>query len=241
MALTPLVTEYLVPLLKDGMKIASMGYPDIVASESAVERWLDGRQCEYRDDAAKICKWHGMPLQRIPEAKSFFKAFGVHLAVYDLYETRGDELLCDLNYPWSENHYDTNHNDLGKYDFVLDVGTLEHCFNVAQAAKNMAELLNKGGIILHSNPFSMGNHGFYGLNPTWFHDFYMQDGFELQWCFLMEKGSNQAIQVPMTKRFDCQTDKELNIFAAAKRTEIQAILYPQQTKYVALAAAGNRA
>lgn len=234
MALTPLVTEYLVPLLKDGMKIASMGYPDIVASESAVERWLDGRKCEYRDDAAKICKWHGMPIQRIPEAKSFFEAFGVTLDVFDLYQTRGDEILCDLNEP-------IDNSMQGKYDFVLDVGTLEHCFNIAQAARNMAGLLNKGGIILHSNPFSMGNHGFYGLNPTWFHDFYNQDGLELIWCFLMEKGSNQAIQVPMTKRFDCQTDKELNIFAAARRTEIQTILYPQQTKYVALAAAGNRA
>lgn len=232
MALTPLVTDYLIPQLKQGSRIASMGYPDIVASEGLVEKWLDGKSCEYRDDAAKICKWHGMKPQRIPESKSFFKAFGAELDVFDFYQTRGDEIVADLN---------VQYEVTGQYDFVLDVGTLEHCFNIAQAAKNMAGLLNVGGIILHSNPFSMGNHGFYGLNPTWFSDFYNQPGFGLKWCFLMEKGGNEIIQVPFTKRFDCQTDKELNIFAAAERTQLLAITYPQQTKYVALAAAGNRA
>lgn len=233
MALTPLVTEDLVKRLKVGDRIASMGYPDIVAQEADVERWLGGRKCEMRADSETICKWHGLKPQKIPEADSFFAAFGAHLFVFDIVAARGGEIICDLNYPMPQPLY---RDDL--YKFVLDVGTIEHCFNIGQAALNMAGLLQPGGIIYHSNPFVMGNHGFYGLNPTWFADFYGQPGFELLWCKLMAKGGNEPIDIPLTKRF-ILNGGEVNIFAAARRNEVKSIGFPMQTKYASLAAAGQ--
>lgn len=232
MALTTFATDYLVPLIKEGSRIASFGYPDIVSSEKDVLMWLGKRECAYREDAETICKWHGLNPQRIPDAASFFEAFGATLDVFDIVQARGNEILCDLNEPMDAMYAQ-------RYDFVLDVGTIEHCFNIGQAAKNMGALLNRNGIIIHGNPMVMGNHGFYGLNPTWFADFYGQPGFELLWCKLMEKGGTEAFNVPYTKRFIYDVAKEVNIFAAAKRTAILPIAWPTQTKYAALVAAGK--
>lgn len=213
------------------MMVASCGYPDIVAPEIDVLRMLGKRECEYRKDSEEICRWHGLPKQRIPDAHSFFAAFGCILIVFDIAEVRGGEIILDLNYP-----ADVTFN--GLYDFVLDVGTLEHCFNIGQAALNMAGLLKEGGMIFHSNPFMMGNHGFYGLNPTWFADFYGQDGLKLLWCKLMAKGGDEPMEVPLTARFQFEGG-ETNIFAAARRTAMKTISFPAQTKYAALAAAGK--
>lgn len=236
MALTTITTDDLVPRLFDGARIASWGYPDIVAPEAKVLRWLGKRECEYRKDAANICAWHGLAKQRIPDARSFFAAFGCHLDVFDIAELRGGEITCyDLN-----EDMPAEREDYWGYDFVLDVGTIEHCFNIGTAAANMASMLNHdGGIIYHGNPYQMGNHGFYGLNPTWFADFYGQPGFELLWCKMLPKGGTEPIEVPLTKRFNMDTAQEMNIFAAARRTSLGAINWPTQTKYAALAAAGK--
>lgn len=227
MALTPLVCRDLIPRLKPGQRIASLGYPDIVAPEREVDAWLGRRVIQYRDDSEKICKWHGIrPAHRIPDARSFFEAFECHLDVFDIMQARGDEILCDLNVPMAPTR---------GYDYVLDVGTLEHCFNIGQAAQNAAGLLLQDGIIYHSNPFVMSNHGFYSLNPTWFADFYAQPGFELLWLKIAMKGADEYINVPLTQRFLHGTDQELNIFAAARRTEIKQISTSIiQTKYAKL-------
>jgi SAM-dependent methyltransferase len=230
-ALTSLITTMLAPRIKPGHRIASMGYPDMIASPDVLETVLGVKYgaLKYREDSEKICKWHGLPKRPIPDAASFFELFGATLDVFDIVETRGGEILCDLNEPLAVTD---------GYDFVLDVGTIEHCFNIGQAAKNMAGLLNEGGVIFHSNPHNSGNHGFYGLQPTWFADFYGQDGFKLLFCKLMQKGSEEPIDVPLTGRFSCGAP-EINIFAGAQRVSVKDIRWPMQTKYAKLLAAAG--
>jgi hypothetical protein len=232
MALTPLVTRLLGDKVKPGHRVASMGYPDVVSRPELIEAVLGKRveELEYRIDSPAICKWHGLPEgQKIPTAESFFSLLGATLDVFDVAEVRGGEILCDLNEPMAY---------MPGYDFVLDVGTIEHCFNIGQAAKNMAGLLKVGGIIFHGNPHNSGNHGFYGLNPTWYADFYWQEGFELLGCCLQEQGSDDALEVPLTGRFRCDSPS-MNIFAVARRTEILPIRWPIQTKYKKLIGATN--
>ena len=239
MALTPLVTSMLVPLIKQGHRIASMGYPDIVAPLDMLEQLLGVRfgALKYRPDSEQICKWHGLPQHAIPDAESFFDVLGATLDVYDIVEARGGEIVCDLNEPLPVTCI-TNGVWHGPYDFVLDVGTIEHCFNIGQAAKNMAGLLKEGGVIFHGNPHNSGNHGFYGINPTWYADFYGQEGFTLLYCKLMQRGAELPIEVPLTSRFHCPAS-EVNIFAAARRDEVRPILFPQQTKYKNMTGVAN--
>lgn len=221
MALSVEMTKALLPRLKNGARIASIGYPDMIAPLDLFEPYLDVRSLEYRKDSEAICKRHGLAFRGIPDAESVFKMLGTELDVFDIVKERGCEIRYDLNEPQCAWDF--------RYDFVLDVGTLEHCFNIGQAALNMVNLLKVGGIILHENPFNWGNHGFYGLNPTWYADFYGQRGFKLHECKLVTKDGRTA-EIPLTKRFKF-TEEEVNIFALAERTEIRTIAWPMQTKY----------
>lgn len=240
MALTALTTSMLLPLIKPGARVAACGYPDMIAPLDLMERLLGVRfgALKYRPDSDRICKRHGLKPRRIPDAQSVFGMLEAKLDVFDIVQERGDEILCDLNEPMFELKA-TEPIELVEryqsYDFVLDVGTLEHCFNIGQAAKNMVGLLKAGGIIFHGNPHCSGNHGFYGLQPTWYADFYGQDGFELLYCKLMVHGSDEPLDVPLTARFSFGAP-EVNIFATARRNEIKPIIYPQQTKYKGSAA-----
>ena len=211
--------------VKPGAAIASMGYPDITAPEHVLKPLLGEKfeALKWREDSDKIARRHGFKDgRRIPDAESFFELLGASLDVYDIVQERGDEVLCDLNYPIPV-------EACAQYDVVLDVGTLEHCFNVAQALVNMASLVNLGGSILHENPFNWGNHGFYNFSPTLFHDFYADNGFEVESIRLATK-DQRTIDVPMTKRFTFE-GPEVNLFTVAKRMEIRHLVFPTQTKY----------
>lgn len=212
----------LVARLKEGQAIASMGYPDILYPPEKLKALLNGRSVTYREDSERICKRHGVPKHEVPDSESFFEAFGVSLDVYDIVQERGCEVLCDLNHPIPA-------EACGQYDYVLDVGTLEHCFNIAQALVNMACLVKVGGLIYHENPFSWGNHGFYNLNPTLFHDFYTDNGFVVETCILLSKDGRQ-VEAPRTKRFIYE-GPEANIHTIVRRVEEKEVSFPTQSKY----------
>jgi hypothetical protein len=240
MALSVTLMQELCKRLKPGARIASFGYPDIIAKPEEVEDVLGERikDLKYRDDSGIISKWHNID-QMIPDAKSFFGLLGAKIDIYDIAEHRGGEILVDLN----ERFVDRAawpFGTLDGYDFVLDVGTMEHCFNIGQAAKNMAGMLKKGGIILHQNPFSQGNHGFYSINPTWYSDFYGQAGFKLHECWLMPKGKDTIKDIDRGMRF-IYTGPEANCVAIAERTEVLLIGWPVQWKYKKMIAAAGLA
>ena len=223
MALSISQTVALGNLLKPGMRIASMGYPDIIAPMDTYLRLFsndDGSSLEYRNDSAAICKRHGLEYRLIPDADSFFRMMNCELDVYDIVRERGCEIVLDLNGPMGPGP---------QYDVVLDVGTLEHCMNIGQAAINMAVMVKVGGHILHENPFNWGNHGLYNLNPTWYHDFYTPNGFKLLQCRLVRKDGT-GIDAPPTERFVC-VEEELNVFAVAQRLEVRPMVFAMQSKY----------
>lgn len=247
MGLSTHMMKALCARLKPGARVASMGYPDILAPQKELESVLGARiyQLKRRDDSDWIGTWHGVKNQ-IPDAHSFFNLLGAQLDVFDIEAHRGGEIQCDLNDDWRAwgDHGVRGNKD---YDFVLDVGTLEHCFNIGQAARNMAFLLKAGGIIFHENPYNQGNHGFYNINPTWYHDFYSQSGFELlDMVMIARNGDGDGTQVGgvlKTKRFRFM-ESEATMFAIAQRKEILPIVFPVQSKYarmISAPAAGDRA
>lgn len=216
-------------LIKPGSRIAAFGYPDMIAAPNQVEDILQGKAVEYHKDSARICKRHGHKIRPIPDTYSFFRALGAEMDVFDVVVERGNEIICDLNKPMEVKE---------AYDFVLDPGTLEHCFNVGQAAMNMASLLKKDGVIFHQNPFNAGNHGFYGFNPTWYADFYGQNGFTVLDVRLCT--SEQKWDTPWTDRFKFRNQEECGIFAMAKRDEVRELVFPIQTKYKRIHADATR-
>lgn len=55
------------------------------------------------------------------------------------------------------------------YDIILDAGTTEHIFNVAQVYDNIIDLLSPGGLLLSLVPNNnMSGHGIYQFSPEFF-------------------------------------------------------------------------
>jgi hypothetical protein len=97
------------------------------------------------------------------------------LCVMDVNAYEGADVLLDLN----ARELPAEH--LGRFDLVLDGGTLEHVFDVAQALRNLCRLVRVGGRILHISPMSnCADHGFYSFSPTLFQDFYAANAFEIR-------------------------------------------------------------
>ena len=221
MALNALALDRLLDVLQPGQKIASLGYPDILYPPEKLAGRVDVSKLEYRPESSRICKRHGLEYRQVPDADSLFGLYGGLLDVYDIVSERGCEIACDLNVPLPDSACE-------QYDYVLDVGTLEHCFNVAQALVNAAAMLKVGGLIIHENPFNVGNHGFWGINPTLYHDFYTDNGFEVVECRLCR--GDESVELPPTRRF-IYTDTEANTFFIARRLEVRDFVFPTQSKY----------
>lgn len=62
--------------------------------------------------------------------------------------------------------------DLGRrFGVVLNLGTAEHVFNIAQVFKTVHELTLPGGLMMHGLPLGGWlDHGFYNVNPTLYWD-----------------------------------------------------------------------
>ena len=77
--------------------------------------------------------------------------------------------IHDFNEPLPESYH-------GKYDTVIDAGSLEHIYDVRTAVENIAKMLRPGGRIIHINPANnFCGHGFYQFSPEFFFSVYSLD------------------------------------------------------------------
>ncbi|MDU8945829.1 class I SAM-dependent methyltransferase [Ovoidimarina sediminis] len=93
-------------------------------------------------------------------AETFTSAIGLPpLQALDASDYEGSNLVHDLNYPIGD--------DLrGRFDFILDGGTLEHVFNAPQALDNVFSMLSEGGVFISANGMTgWAGHGFYQFSP----------------------------------------------------------------------------
>jgi hypothetical protein len=223
-------TQQLNEAYRDTIKpVLALGYPDILASPSYLAELFDDSNLldlPIRPDSAEIIRWHSGEriTDKIVDSIAFFKALNFELEIADIAIIRGDERVMDLNHPSPDEYIE-------RYYLLLDGGTLEHCFNIAQAAKNLAEMTITGGFVISVNPMSMFNHGFYNLNPTWYHDFYENNGFNIQ-SLSMTTHSDPITQysIPPFQRFENTPDNSMLLMLAKKNKSIP-INWPVQFKY----------
>lgn len=211
-------------------KVLSLGYPDILANRSHIEQLFGGdiaQAVKSHPDSPSIIRWHNIAdiTEEIVDSRHLFELLGFQLDIVDIVQARGDEIILDLNFPVPSGLR-------GNYALVIDSGTCEHCFNIAQSVKNVAEMCAKGGFVLHGNPLNMFNHGFYNLNPTWYFDFYETNGFSLQFLRAIKNSvrAPELIEVPASGRF-MHAPENASILAIAQREAVQEIVWPVQAKY----------
>jgi hypothetical protein len=103
------------------------------------------------------------------------------ITVIDASPYEGADTIHDMNTPVPEAWH-------GRYDAVIDGGSLEHIFNVPVALANLANLLKVGGSIFITTPANnLMGHGFYQFSPElMFRVFSEANGFALQRILILE-------------------------------------------------------
>lgn len=216
-------------------RVLSLGYPDIVAAPSHFADFFGAdlpARLEWRADSAQIVRYHnaGAVTDRIVDSEQFFRVLGFELEIVDIAEIRGGERILDLNDPCPPSLH-------GRYGIVIDAGTCEHVFNIGQAAKNVAQMTAPGGYVLSCASLSMFNHAFYNLSPTWYMDFYGQNGFEVVALYSAQHADPTTLnEVRPYQRFGTAPDNSM-ILMLARRLEVRDIVWPMQHKYRAMTSA----
>ena len=221
------------PHLPPEAKLCCLGYPDVLVSEEQAMKILGPEtvaKLRYRADSPQILSWHGLSstIERVIDADSLFAAMGMEFTAVDIVASRGTERIVDLN--------EAIPADLaGAFDVVLDAGTMEHCFNVGQAIRNIVEMTKVGGFTIHLNPMAMLNHGFFNFSPTFYYDFYTQNGHTLE--APIHSVSVQGINVS-TSQLHPVTRQAMNtpnamVMCVARKRHDRPLTWPMQSKYLA--------
>ena len=99
--------------------------------------------------------------EQITTARDFYTLFGY--APYQAIDASGE---------YGAHVYDLNEDVQKKYgfseqfDLVTNLGTIEHCFNIAQSLENMHNFCRPGGLMIHAFPANgNANHGLYNMQP----------------------------------------------------------------------------
>lgn len=231
-ALVLSVLQQVRPHLPPEPAICCLGYPDVLVSTEQARQYLGDEavaRLEYRADSAGIIAWHALEahLDRVIDAQSLFKVMGMRLTVVDLVASRGGERIVDLNQPLPPDLADA-------FDVVLDAGTMEHCFNVGQAVCNILAMAKVGGFVIHMNPMTMINHGFFNFSPTFYHDFYGQNGHQLiaPICGVSASGIKINYQRIDHTRRQRVPETTTMVLSVARKQNGEAPIWPMQSKYL---------
>lgn len=207
-----------------------LAYPDLLVPRTALVQILGDSVVEgapERPDSTATWEYHGLGGVPDPmiESVAILERLGVDSTVIDVARLRGMERIVDLNEPLPP--------DLARsFDLVVDTGTCEHCFNVAQAFVNACEALAQDGMLVHAAPLTRINHGFWSFNPTIYPDFFEDNGFELQMLTGVSGTLHEGFRpfnVDPFGRFDAPPQAAL--YVIAQRREVRPFKWPVQRKY----------
>lgn len=169
------VLKFLHTYIRRDSSILMLGVQKILIDPESFEKTINRMGMPYDDE-----KWEKVKIDGGKNIGTFslFEVFGyddVH--ALDISDYEGADILVDLNKKISEEHR--------RFDFVMNIGTLEHVFNVATAMDNIYELTDSNGYILNIGPAAgYVDHGFFSFSPGFFEDYYRENGCEIIDIFL---------------------------------------------------------
>ncbi|WP_374299357.1 hypothetical protein [Ferrovibrio sp.] len=214
------------------LEVLAFGYPDLLLSKKRLEELVGtdlARNLPERADAAKIRAWYGMAHEEpIYDSLALFDRLGMNVTIADVVALQGMERIVDLNDPLPD--------DLRRrFDFVIDPGTCEHCFNVGMAFRNVCEAVRLGGFLVHMAPLTLVNHGFWNFSPTVYPDYFEANGFSLLHMAGYAYKPDSSLEVFTVKPFENFTPPMKGlIYVVAERIGEQDPIWPIQRKYQTL-------
>jgi hypothetical protein len=152
--------------------------------------------------------------------------------------------IQDLNIPWS-----AAPEAIGRYDAVLDYGSLEHVFNFPTAWRSVVDLARVDGHILHALPCNnLAGHGFYQFSPELFFSLYRPErGFTLKGVWVALPAETRAwwqVADPRTVRrrvIFSNSHPAFLLVLAQKHAPVSVVAAPQQSDYETLDWVGQAA
>lgn len=211
----------------------SLSYQDVAVTPAELAAALGpaaAAAVPYRTDSKAIVDWHkcNAITERIPDWHAVLIELGFVPTSTDIVRARGCEEYLDLNQDLAVRHVE-------HYAVVLD-NVAHHCFDVAQAVRNIARMPRLGGYVIHMTPLTMVNHGFYTLNPTLLHDFYTANGYEVvsHTGFAVVRDASPCPEFPIdpARRLKGLPDNAMQLFLAKRIGVRRPVVVPTQAKFV---------
>lgn len=197
-------------------RVATMGRQSLYVNRAQIRRITGLPDAEYR--SGEFCE---------EMLKGAFGASLVHS--FDASDFESATFICDLNQPLTHEQ---------QYDTVLDYGTSEHVFNVAQALQNIISLCAPGGQIIHALPADNCNgHGFWQFSPELFFSLYSErNGFSDTEVFLAEIRDwhfwYQVAPPSGGRRSEFSSRSQVYVLVRTTRREAKPSFTVQQSDYV---------
>jgi hypothetical protein len=163
--------------------VLQVGRSSIYFTEKELRSWAPRHGVELRQPN-EVTFSHDPRLahQRCLSDRTFFSMLGFdRVECCDISDWEGAEHIFNLNEPApSELH--------GRFDAILDPGSINFIFHLPNVLKNFHDLLKVGGRIVHAGVPS-NNHvdlAFYMFSPTFFDDFYRANGYRVEVHYLCQ-------------------------------------------------------
>lgn len=118
------------------------------------------------------------------DMRSFFRAIsGCEVDVLDISAYEGATVIADLN-------EDVPAELFGRYDVIVEGGTLDNIFDPANALRNLHRMLSNGGRLFSTNVFnaSLFNSAYVSLPPDWFFDFFAWNQYHALCLYFVHRG-----------------------------------------------------
>lgn len=220
--------------------VLTLGNQDIYATEKNIADWLEAEKIPFKkpikilystsSDVPKINK----EAQNYIHAKTFLEFLGIDEENYydiDKFDFDKPKIIHDLQNPIDKKFHNF-------FNLIIDGGTLEHIFDIKSVMENIARMTNIGGYVLQIIPAqNFLNHGFYQFSPTFFYDFYSNNGFEIIESYLIEvRGRMDRFyqynqEEDYARLFLNSKNRLCNCFLVRKKNNIDKIILPVQFFY----------
>lgn len=224
--------------------VLTFGNQDIYATEKDIKDWAKKDNIPL-ESPKKILYSSSKDVQQINKqtqncihAITFFEFIGINEKQYydiDKFAFDKPKIIHDLQLPMDKRFYNF-------FNLVLDSGTLEHIFDVKSVMENIVRITKIGGYVLQFIPAqNFLNHGFYQFSPTFFHDFYHNNGFDVVESYIIEiRGSSDRFYTYDQKKdyiglFFNPGSRLVNCFLVKKKRSVTKITLPDQYYYKKLA------
>jgi hypothetical protein len=137
-------------------------------------------------------------MERLVDSQDVMTPFAIVKVVYEMFFAPANMQTIDFGGTPTAQRLDLNAPVQldRRFDLVINHGTAEHIFNVAQVFRTAHDYTVPGGYMIHESPFTgWVDHGFYNVQPTLFFDLAEVNQYYLVAMLIEEITSGTIVQV----------------------------------------------